>query len=152
MKYLKACCLALFAVLALAATASAKIPLPEIHLDEGTSATATGELAGANIAKLETALGSPITANSVKLKLSVATKLASLGTYVATFLETKQTANKECWTAAPGKDEHIVVEGEWHLVDHDPGLKLGIVFLVPANFVILCGKPKELKVEFKVTV
>jgi hypothetical protein len=151
MKYLKVCCLALFALFALAATASAKIPLPEVHIiGGGETATAKGELKGVEIAKLETALGAPIKATSVALELNINKKLTSLGTYKATFLGTKQGA-KECWTEKPGKDEHIVVEGEWHLVNLDPSLKLGVTFLVP-KLTILCGKEKELKVELKITV
>src|SRR5262245_2610403 len=152
MRYFTACCLAMLIMGAtMATTASAKIPLPEIHLDEGTSATAAGERTGAEILKFETALGTPLTDNSVKLKLSVPSKLASLGTYIETILGVKQGASKECWTKNANKDEHVVIEGEYHLVDIDPGLRLGIDLLIPKT-TILCGKPKELKVELKITI
>jgi hypothetical protein len=137
MKYVKTYHLALLMLGALSATiataANATTPLPEVHIiGGGETAVAKGELKGAEIAKLETALGAPIKATSVALELNINKKMTSLGSYKATFLGTT-LSGKECWTEKPGKDEHIVVEGEWHLVNLDPSLKLGSADILSAE-------------------
>src|SRR5262245_50817631 len=100
MRHLTAWCWALFAPLAIAAltatTASAILPLPEVHIIGGaSSAELAGEISGPSALKMETALGAPLTATSAKIQIKISSKLTSSGTGILTILGVKQ-GTKEC--------------------------------------------------------
>lgn len=155
MRLLKQIGLALVAMFALAAvavsSASAALPLVSVTLGEAFPAVASAE---SGAAALSTALSSPITATSVKIKITFpATGTHDEGTYVADF-EGALFEKEQCNTAGDA-DGVILVEGKINLVVALNAAKTGNqfagAFTVPTGFEVLCGPLGKPKIKIPVT-
>jgi hypothetical protein len=130
---------ALFALLAMAATASA-VTLPDISvtLTGGTyPVTSTGSLSAAT--KLASASGVALEGTGVTLLL-VTKELSALGTFTSDFTKVIDPNNsKECSTTGDATGV-VLIGGEFHLVplENAAPSKLGILFLV-SEATITCG-------------
>jgi hypothetical protein len=141
MRQLKVCIAALFAVLAVAAMATASASaLPQIHLLSGDAFPVTAETKaeGAGVASLSTALSAPITSNKVKLNIECK-ELGSLCPYTAEFTGA-EIEGKKCSTSGDAAGTILVTKNELHFVwTNLTTLDLNALFLV-ASLTIVCGE------------